>query len=93
MSVEEQLILKWLAAVNLVAFFLMGEDKRRAKNGLWRIPERTLLLSALMGGAPGALAGMRIFRHKTRHLRFRYGLPALAVLQAVVLLWLSQQAA
>lgn len=69
----------WCAAVNAAAFILYGIDKRKARRHLWRIPERVLLLAAAAGGAPGALAGMRFFRHKTRHAVFRCGLPVLTV--------------
>lgn len=74
-----------LGAVNLVAFILMGLDKRRAIRGCWRIPERTLFLWAILGGALGAYAGMHAFHHKTRKPLFRFGLPALCVLEAAAL--------
>lgn len=73
----------WMLALimNLIAFCLMGVDKRRAKRGAWRIPEKTLfLVTALMGGI-GGTAGMLFFRHKTKHWYFRLGFPALMVLQ------------
>lgn len=59
----------WLA-VNVVAFTLYGVDKRRARRGAWRIPEKTLLLFTWLFGGVGAFAGMRVFRHKTKHPRF-----------------------
>ncbi len=71
----------WLAAVNLAAFAAMGLDKRRARNGAWRVRERTLFLLALAGGSVGAIAGMWLFRHKTRHWYFVLGLPAILALQ------------
>lgn len=74
----------YLLFINLLAFALFGADKRRAQNGRWRIPERTLFLAAILGGSIGAIAGMRIFRHKTRHKRFFIGLPV--ILAAEVLL-------
>ncbi len=67
--------------MNLIAFALYGIDKRRAKQGAWRISEYTLLLVALLGGSLGALLGMRYFRHKTRHRKFRYGIPLILLLQ------------
>lgn len=76
--------LGWLAAVNVLDFILMGVDKRRAKRDAWRIPERTFFLVALLGGTPGAILGMRYFRHKTKHWYFRYGLPALLAAQVVL---------
>ena len=76
-----KLLMAWLALVNAVGFLLMGADKRKAVRGAWRIAERTLFLAALLGGTPGVIAGMRAFRHKTRHWQFRYGLPVLLALQ------------
>jgi uncharacterized membrane protein YsdA (DUF1294 family) len=71
--------MKWflliLAAVNLFAFLLYGVDKAKAKKGAWRIPEATLLLAAALGGSLGALLGMELFRHKTKHLKFRVLVP------------------
>lgn len=77
-----------LGAANLAAFILMGVDKRRAIKGRWRIPERTLFLWAVFGGAWGAYAGMRIFRHKTRKPLFRFGYPVLCILETIVLIFL-----
>lgn len=71
----------WLAAVNLAAFAAFGTDKSRARRGKWRIPERTLFLLAAVGGSLGAVLGMHLFRHKTRHWYFRFGLPAILILQ------------
>lgn len=71
----------YLILMNLIAFALYGIDKRRAKQGAWRISEYTLLFVALLGGSLGALLGMRYFRHKTRHRKFRYGVPLILLLQ------------
>lgn len=84
-----QLLGLYLVAVNLAAFVLMGADKRRAKRGAWRISERALFLPALLGGALGGTPGMRVFRHKTKHWYFRWGLPLLLILQAGLLTWLA----
>ena len=78
----------WLAAVNLSGFILMGVDKSRAKRDAWRIPEKTLFLTAILGGSVGAIAGMFFFHHKTRHWYFRFGLPAILVVQLVAVGWL-----
>lgn len=81
----------YLCAVNLLAFSLMGLDKRRARQGQWRISERTLFLSAFLGGSLGAVLGMQCFRHKTKHRSFTAGMPAILAFQlllATVLLWL-----
>jgi uncharacterized membrane protein YsdA (DUF1294 family) len=79
----------YLLAVNLAAFVLMGADKRKARRGAWRIPERTLFLPALLGGALGGVLGMRTFHHKTRHWYFRWGFPLLLALQLAGLGWLA----
>ena len=83
-------ILIYLAIINLLAFALMGIDKRRAVRHAWRIPEKTLFLSALLGGSVGAIAGMHLFRHKTKHWYFRYGMPAILVLQLLAVFLLNK---
>lgn len=65
--------------VNVIAFILYGLDKKYAREGRWRIPEKTLLGIALIGGAAGAWIGMQIFRHKTKHMSFRMLVPLFAV--------------
>lgn len=82
------LILLYLLIVNAAAFLLMLVDKQKAKKKLWRIPESTLLLSAAIGGSIGSLAGMYTFRHKTKHLKFTLGVPAILILQIVAVLCL-----
>ena len=72
--------------LNLVSFLLSGLDKWKAKHGRWRIPESTLLLSAALGGSTGAFLGMKMFHHKTRKAKFYLGVPALWIIQ-VILLW------
>ncbi len=74
-------VLAALVLVNLVEFALMGWDKRQARRGEWRVRERTFFLLALLGGALGGIVGMQVFRHKTKHWYFRYGLPAILILQ------------
>ena len=76
------LLAAYLIVVNLTAFSLMWADKRRAKRaGARRIRERTLFLSALLGGSIGAIAGMWLFHHKTRHWYFVWGMPLLLLAQ------------
>ncbi len=78
------LLAVWLAGINLAAFLLMGIDKRRARLGRWRIRESVLLLTAAVGGSIGAIAGMVVFRHKTRHLKFALGLPVILLAQLIL---------
>lgn len=73
-------ILLLLIAVNLVSFALYGLDKVKAKRGLWRIRESTLLLVAALGGSLGALLGMELFRHKTKHWTFKILIPLFLLL-------------
>ena len=67
----------------------MCADKQKAKRGRWRIPESTLLTVALMGGSIGSMAGMYLFRHKTRHLKFSLGLPLILAAQVIFLLLIT----
>lgn len=71
----------YLLIINAAAFLLMLIDKVKAKKKLWRIPEATLMLSAVLGGSLGALAGMYTFRHKTRKPKFYVGIPFILALQ------------
>ena len=80
-------LLLYLLLINAVAFLLMLADKRKAEKKLWRIPESTLLTSAAFGGSIGALAGMYPFRHKTKHLKFTLGVPAILIAQIVLAVW------
>lgn len=81
-------LLVWLAAVNLVTFAVYGIDKAKAKRGAWRVPEKTLFLLPLLGGSLGALLGMKVFRHKTKHWYFVWGIPLILVAQIALAIWL-----
>lgn len=81
-------ILLYYLALNLIAFVLYGADKLFAKRGTRRVPERTLLGLAALGGAFGALLGMYFFRHKTRHRNFTLLVPLFAALHTALLLFL-----
>lgn len=83
------ILLGWVVLMSAAGFVLMGVDKYRARRDMWRIPEKTLLTCALLGGTPGVILGMNRFRHKTKHWYFRYGLPALLIVQLALLGWLS----
>ncbi len=71
----------YLGALNFLGLFLMAWDKRQAIRHAWRIPEKNLLGAAVLGGSVGVFLGMRLFRHKTLHPKFRYGLPVILLLQ------------
>ena len=75
-----------LAAWNVVVFCIYGLDKSKAKHGKRRISEKTLLLTAALMGAPGAMLGMTVFRHKTKHTKFKIGVPLLLIVNVAVLI-------
>ena len=81
-------LLVWLAVINLLTFIVYGADKRRARKGKWRVPEKTLFLLPLLGGSIGALLGMRVFHHKTKHWYFVWGVPAILLAQLALAVWL-----
>lgn len=81
----------YLVLVNALAFILMLADKQKAKKGAWRIPEATLMGTAVLGGSVGAIAGMYLFRHKTRHTKFTLGLPLILALQLVLIYLICQK--
>ena len=81
-----QILLVYLFIVNAAGFLLMLADKYKAKRNLWRIPEATLMGVAVIGGSIGAIAGMNLFRHKTKHPKFYIGLPVIFVLQVVAVI-------
>lgn len=78
------MLIGYLILINAAAFLLMLIDKYKAKKNKWRIPEATLMGAAAIGGSLGAIAGMYTFRHKTKHLKFTMGLPAILALQIVL---------
>lgn len=86
-----EIVLYYLAAINVVTFLVYGIDKWRAKRSKWRIPEAKLLWLAALGGSVGALLGIRLWHHKTLHAKFRYGIPFILFLQLALagyLFWL-----
>lgn len=80
----------YLAITSLLSFVLMGFDKHQAKAARRRVPEKVLFLTALLGGSVGTIAGMYLFRHKTKHLRFVLGLPVILLIQLAIALLLSR---
>ena len=81
----------YLAIINLIGFFAMGIDKYKAKKNLWRIPENILFLLAFLWGSLGTTLGMKFFRHKTKHWYFKFGMPAILILQIVLITYLGFQ--
>ena len=83
------LLTLWLLVINLVTFFVFGMDKLKAKRkekreSVRRVPEKTLFLLAAIGGSVGALLGMKVWHHKTLHKTFKYGIPAILILQILI---------
>ena len=79
----------YVAVVNVAAFLMYGIDKWNARKGLWRIPEKTLLGIAAVGGSVGAYAAMQMFRHKTKKPKFYIGVPLIFAIQIGILLYIS----
>lgn len=82
------IVIYYLLIINAVAFIVYGIDKLKARKDRWRIPEATLLLLALVGGSIGSWLGMKVWHHKTMHLKFKYGLPAISLLQLALAVYL-----
>lgn len=87
MAEREQFILVYLVVMSVVTFFVYGIDKWKAQHKRWRIPESVLLGLAAVGGSVGAWLGMQVWRHKTQHKKFRYGVPAIFVAQVALAVW------
>lgn len=82
------ILLIYLLAANIVTFVVFGIDKYKAKRGLWRIPEASLLTMAVIGGSIGAWLGTKVWHHKTLHKKFKYGIPLIIALQAALAVYL-----
>ncbi len=85
------IVLIYLLIINALGFILMLTDKHKAKNNLWRIPERTFFVIAFVGGSVGCLLGMYAVRHKTKHVSFTAGIPVILALQIILLIILAQK--
>lgn len=77
-------ILIYLLVINLICFILMYVDKKKAKYGRWRIPEKVLMTIALLGGSIGGIFGMYLFRHKNKKIKFFLGYPLILVLEVII---------
>lgn len=85
------MVVWYLIGINVLTFLLYGIDKWRAQRDRWRIPEDTLIWLAIVGGSIGALLGMYLFRHKTKHRKFTIGIPVILALQLVLAYFLLPQ--
>ena len=83
-DIKTEIIIIILIVWNIIVFAMYGLDKQKAKRNSRRISEKTLILSAVFMGGTGALLGMQIFRHKTRHIKFKIGVPLLLILNIAV---------
>ena len=88
MNENIKMFLIYLAVINIVAFFTMAIDKIKAQRKMWRTPEKVLLGYAVFGGALGVWLGMEVFRHKTKHWYFKFGVPAIFVIETLGILYL-----
>ena len=84
----KNIIIFYLVIINIITFFLYGVDKWKAQRSRWRISESVLLGMAAIGGSVGAWLGMRLWRHKTQHAKFRYGVPIILIAQVALLVWI-----
>ena len=82
------ILLIYLVAINVVSFFTYGIDKLKARKDKWRIPEATLLWMAVLGGSIGAWLGMKAWHHKTLHKKFKFGVPAILIIQLALVLFI-----
>ncbi|MBQ8599174.1 MAG: DUF1294 domain-containing protein [Oscillospiraceae bacterium] len=81
-----KIILIWLLFLTVLTFIICGWDKFAAGKQMRRVPEKTFFLLSALGGSIGMYAGMLTFRHKTQHWYFKFGIPAIIVVQAVLAL-------
>ena len=86
-----KILLPYLLIINAVGFILMLVDKYKARKKLWRIPEATLMTVAALGGSIGSLIGMYTVRHKTKHIKFTLGIPAILVAQIALGIFIAMQ--
>ena len=84
MTIYPKIALYYILAVNLMTFITYGIDKYKARHNRWRVREASLLLLAALGGSIGALLAMKVFRHKTQHKKFRFGVPAILLVQMAI---------
>ena len=85
---NDRFLVIYLLIVNICGFICMREDKKYAIKGKWRIPEKAFILMAFIGGTIGEIIGMHTFHHKTKKIKFKYGLPLILLMQIAVIIWI-----
>ncbi|MDD6038537.1 MAG: DUF1294 domain-containing protein [bacterium] len=85
----QTIVESYLLFMNIIGFFLMGIDKKKARNGAWRISEKSLFLASIMGGSIGTWIGMYVFRHKTKHWYFVIGMPLILAVQIAITVYIK----
>lgn len=88
MNIYIKIAIIYIILTNVAGLLSMYIDKQRAIKNKWRIPEKTLFLIAILGGSIGSIGGMHLFRHKTKHWYFMYGIPAIFIIQIIIILFL-----
>ena len=83
------IIILYFICKNIFGFFIMWLDKRKAKKGAWRIPEKTLFIITALGGGIGTIAGMYTFKHKTQKIQFVIGFPFITILEIVTIIYFA----
>ncbi|MBP8934244.1 MAG: DUF1294 domain-containing protein [Prevotella sp.] len=88
MSTIEKIIISYVIVINVITLMIYGIDKWKAKHSKWRIPEAILLIMAAVGGSIGAWTGIKLFHHKTLHKKFKYGVPAIFLIQLGIVVFI-----
>ena len=88
MSAIEKIIISYVIIINVITLMMYGIDKWKAKHSKWRIPEAILLIMAAVGGSIGAWTGIKLFHHKTLHKKFKYGVPAIFLIQLGIVVFI-----
>ena len=83
----QEAVIYYLVIINIITFLVYGIDKWKARKSLWRIREASLLMLAVLGGSFGAWLGMKVWHHKTQHKKFKYGVPAIIIVQLALIVY------
>ena len=83
----QEAVIYYLVIINIITFLVYGIDKWKARKSLWRIREASLLMLAVLGGSIGAWLGMKVWHHKTQHKKFKYGVPAIIIVQLALIVY------